>query len=86
MGLLYLHLYPLFTWSNRDTVVRIGLGYGLDDREIIVRFRAEQDMFLFSKASRSALGPFLPTAQQAKAALLPRVYDGPDLKPTIHST
>jgi len=58
-------------------------------------------MLVFSKASRSALGPILPTAlgpilptalgpilptaQETKAAVFSRVYNGPDVKPTIHS-
>jgi len=63
--LVRLNVVLLFTWSSRDTVVRIGLDYGLENRGITVRFRAEQDMFIFSKASSSALWPILPTTHEA---------------------
>ena len=80
------NVVPLFTWSSRDTVIRIGLAYGPEDRGITVRFQAEQDMFIFSRVSRPGQRPILPTTQEAKTAILPRVYDVPDIQPTIHST
>jgi hypothetical protein len=43
--------------QNRDSSVGIALGYGLDDRGSRVRFTAGLGIFLFTTASRTALGP-----------------------------
>jgi hypothetical protein len=43
--------------KSRDSSVGIALGYGLDDRGSRVRFPAELGTFLFTTASRTALGP-----------------------------
>jgi hypothetical protein len=43
--------------QNRDSSVGIALGYGLDDQGSRVRFPAGALIFLFTNASRTALGP-----------------------------
>jgi hypothetical protein len=55
-------------WS-RDSSVGIALGYGLDDRGSRVRFRRGLGIFLFTTASRTALGPTQPPIQGVPGAL-----------------
>jgi hypothetical protein len=43
--------------KNSDGSVGIALGYGLDDRSSRIRFPAGLGIFLFTTASRTALGP-----------------------------
>jgi hypothetical protein len=47
----------------------IALGYGLDDWGSRVRFLAELGIFLFTTASRTALGPTQPPIQWLPGAL-----------------
>jgi hypothetical protein len=49
----------------------IALGYGLDDRGSRVRFPAGLVIFLFTTASRTALGPTQPPIQWVSGALSP---------------
>jgi hypothetical protein len=49
--------------KSRDSSVGIALGYGLDDWGSRVRFPAEAEIFLFTIASRTALGPIQPPIQ-----------------------
>jgi hypothetical protein len=50
--------------STGDSSVGISLGYGLDDRGSRVRFPARSlGIFLFTTASRMALGPTQPPIQ-----------------------
>jgi hypothetical protein len=53
--------------GSRDRSVGIALGYGLDDR----RFHSRQGLgiFLFTTASRTALGPTQPPIQLVPGAL-----------------
>jgi hypothetical protein len=44
-------------YKSRDGSIGIALGYGLDDRDSRVRFPAGLGIFLFTTASRTALGP-----------------------------
>jgi hypothetical protein len=46
-----------------NSSVGIALGYGLDDRGSRVRFPAELGIFLFTTASRTALGTSQPPIQ-----------------------
>jgi hypothetical protein len=59
---LYLQL-PLHIWKSCDSSVGTALGYGLDDRGSRVRFRRGLGIFLFTTASRPALGPTQPPIQ-----------------------
>jgi hypothetical protein len=52
-----------------DSSVGIALGYGLDDRGSRVRFPAGLGVFLFTTASRMALGPTQPPTQWVPGAL-----------------
>jgi hypothetical protein len=52
-----------------DSSVGIALGYGLDDRGTRVRFPALAGIFLFTTASRTALGPTQPPIQCVIGAL-----------------
>jgi hypothetical protein len=61
------HLYLYF--NSRDSSVGIALGYGLDDRDSRVRFPAGVGIFLFTTASRTALGPTQPPIQWVPGAL-----------------
>jgi hypothetical protein len=47
----------LYTYLSRDSSVGIALGYGLDDRGSRVRLPGGMEIFLFTTASRTALGP-----------------------------
>jgi hypothetical protein len=49
--------------KSRDSSVGIALGYGLDDRGSRVRLPAGLGIFLFTTASRTALGPTQPPIQ-----------------------
>jgi hypothetical protein len=52
-----------FTYfKSRDSLVGIALGYGLDDRQGL-------GIFLFTTASRTALGPTQPPIQRVRGAL-----------------
>jgi hypothetical protein len=55
--------------NPRDSSVGIALGYGLDDRGSRVRFPAGLGIFLFTTASRTALGPTQPPIQWIPGAL-----------------
>jgi hypothetical protein len=52
-----------------DSSVGIALGYGLDDRGSRVRSPAGLEIFLFTTASRTALGPSQPPIQWVPGAL-----------------
>jgi hypothetical protein len=54
---------------GRGSSVGIALGYGLDDRGSRVRFPAGVGIFLFTSASRTALGPTQPPIQWVPGAL-----------------
>jgi hypothetical protein len=55
---------------SHDSSVGIALGYGLDDRGSRVRFPAGGgEFFLFTTASRTALGPTQPPIQWVSGAL-----------------
>jgi hypothetical protein len=60
---------PQLKVENRDSSVGIALGYGLDERASRVRFPAGLGIFLFTTASRTALGPTQPPIQWVPAAL-----------------
>jgi hypothetical protein len=53
MKIIYMHV----TKKSRDSSVGIALCYGLDDRGSRVRFPTGAGIFLFTSASRTALGP-----------------------------
>jgi hypothetical protein len=55
--------------KSRDSSVGIALGYGLDDRGFRVRFPAGLGIFLFTTASRTALGPIQPPIQWVPGAV-----------------
>jgi hypothetical protein len=55
--------------ESRDSSVGIALGYGLDDRGSRVRFPEGAGNFLFTTASRTALGPTRPPIQWVPGAL-----------------
>jgi hypothetical protein len=59
----------LLSFKSRDNSVGIVLGYGLDDRGSRVRFPAGTGNFLFTIASRTALGPTQPPIQWVPGAL-----------------
>jgi hypothetical protein len=55
--------------KSRNSSVGIALGYGLDDRGSRVRFPTEGvGIFLFTTASRTALGPTQPPIQWVRGA------------------
>jgi hypothetical protein len=58
-----------YIWRSRDSSVGIALGYGLEDRGPRVRFPAGLGIFLFTTASRTALGPTQPPIQWVPGAL-----------------
>jgi hypothetical protein len=60
--------HPVHT-KNRDSSVGIALGYGLDNRGSRVRFPGGLEIFLFTTASRTALGPTQPPVQWIPRAL-----------------
>jgi hypothetical protein len=69
-----LHAFPLYfprIGSNisHDSSVGIALGYGLDDRGSRVRIPAGSGNFLFTTASRMALGPTQPPIQWVPGSL-----------------
>jgi hypothetical protein len=53
--------------------VGIALGYGLDDRSSRVRFPVGVGIFLFTTASRTAVGPTEPPTQWVTGSLSPGV-------------
>jgi hypothetical protein len=57
------------TASSFQISVGIALGYGLDDRGSRIRFPAGAGNFLFTTASRTALGPTQPPIQFVPGAL-----------------
>jgi hypothetical protein len=61
------HRYQLY--MSRDSSVGIALGYGLDDRGSGVDSRRVLGIFLFTTASRTALGPTQPPTQWVSGAL-----------------
>jgi hypothetical protein len=71
----FIHLsskYPLqyaVLKKSRDSSIGIALGYGLDDRGSRVRFPAGAGNFLFTTASRTALGPTQPPIHWVPGAL-----------------
>jgi hypothetical protein len=61
--------YPTATLRSRDSSVGIALGYVLDDWGSRVQFPAGAGNFLFTTASRTALGPTQPLIQWVRGAL-----------------
>jgi hypothetical protein len=61
--------HQLLSHQNRDSSVGIALGYGLDDRGSMVRFPARLEIFLFTTAFRTALGPTQLPIQWVPGAL-----------------
>jgi hypothetical protein len=59
----------LLGFKSRDSSVGIALSYGLDDRGSRVRFPAGLGIFLFTTASRTALGPIKPPIRWVPGAL-----------------
>jgi hypothetical protein len=59
--------------KNRDSSVGIATGHWLDKRGLRVRFPAGLVIFLFTTASRPALGPTEPPIQWVPGALSPGV-------------
>jgi hypothetical protein len=64
----FFYIYSLVV-CKRTSSVGIALGYGLDDRGSRVRFPAGLGIFLFTTASRTALGPTQPPIQWVPGAL-----------------
>jgi hypothetical protein len=58
-----------YSIKSRDSSVVIELGNGLDDRGSRVRLPVGAGIFLFTTASRTALGPTQPTIQWVPGAL-----------------
>jgi hypothetical protein len=58
----------ILSYNSLDSSVGIALGYGLDDRGSRVRFPAGAGSFLFTTASRTALGPTQPLIQWVPGA------------------
>jgi hypothetical protein len=58
---------------NRNNVVDIATGYGMDDREVGVRVPVGVKDFLFSTSSRPVLGPTQPSVQWVPGSLSPGV-------------
>jgi hypothetical protein len=56
-------------YKSRDSSVGIALGYGLDDRCSTLDFRRGLGIFLFTTASRTALGPTQPPIQWVLGSL-----------------
>jgi hypothetical protein len=67
--MFYFHI-GFCTVRSRDSAVSIATGYGLDDRGSIP---SKGKIFLFSTASRPALGPTQPSIQYVLGALSPGV-------------
>jgi hypothetical protein len=55
--------------ESHDNSVGIALSYGLEDRDSRVRFPAGAGNFLFTTASRTALGPTQPPINWVPGAL-----------------
>jgi hypothetical protein len=55
--------------KRRDSSVGIALGYGLDDQGSRVRLPGGLGIFLFTTASRTALGPIQPPIQRIPGAV-----------------
>jgi hypothetical protein len=60
---------PVSLRKSRDSLVGIALGSGLDDWGSRVRFPVEAGNFLFTAASRTALGPTQSPIQWVRGAL-----------------
>jgi hypothetical protein len=63
----------MYRMMSRGSSVDIAIGYGLDDRGSRVRFRRVLRIFLFSTASRPAMGPTQPPFQWVPGALSPEI-------------
>jgi hypothetical protein len=63
--------------KSRDSSVGIALGYGLDDRGSGVQFAAGLGIFLFTTASRTALGPTQPPFQWGSSRGSPKEVKRP---------
>jgi hypothetical protein len=62
-------LFVSVQYKSRDSSVGIALGYGLDDRGSRVDSRRGLGIFLFTTASRTALGPTQSPIQWVLGAL-----------------
>jgi hypothetical protein len=60
---------PKVHYKSHDSSVGIALGYGLDNRNSRFDSRRGLEFFLFTTASRTALGPTQPPIQWAPGAL-----------------
>jgi hypothetical protein len=64
-----MYLFSFVDVYSCDSSVGIALGYGMDDRGFRVRFPMGAGIFLFTTASRTALGPTQPPIQWVLGAL-----------------
>jgi hypothetical protein len=65
----YMARLYIYSFGCSDGPVGIALGYGLDDRGSRVRFPEGLRIFLFTTASRTAVGPSQPPIQRVRRAL-----------------